>query len=548
MSDVAFDLIPPSYTGLDADAVLATETAIKDLWRAADNTLDVENGAIAALVVRPAAALLQVGRETFQTARRSSSLTSLLDASDAVSLAMLDEVAASYRVTRKSGKAAYGLIRLFFSQDLYQVVGVTTQFRANGVLFNLRTAETLIVSTDAPSTLPNYQSLRKTEDGSNLFYADVTVYSRTEGIIGNLIRGTELFLYESVLPYFVRALALETFQGGDDTEPNDQLIQRMRYGISAKVLSSRVNMKAALIDQFPDIRDSSIIGAGDPEMTRDKHTLFPGPVGGFVDWYVGTTQQLKNSSIILSPPDIQMVEERSDGSVEYKTWINDDQLSGLYRIQEVQDEESLQYCEILSQTKYLQTPPDTEDSPCPQIYDITEGAYSPYQITEVHFVAPKTLKKARLYGTHMPQIAEIQDWVLNCNQAPVGVDILVKAAIPATVCFGCALNIPTGQDIDLSLLQNKVSDYINHIPFGGTLAISQLTALLQQNLPSGGFIRNPILFAVVDLPNGENRTVQTTDRLVIDLPPYATNRTTLFFCDPSLVSISVQRTKPMGAC
>jgi hypothetical protein len=58
-------------------------------------------------------------------------------------------------------------------------------------------------------------------------------------------------------------------------------------------------MRATLVEKFPDIRDSSVIGAGDLEMTRDKHTVFPGSTGGYTDWYVGTTRQLAHASWVL---------------------------------------------------------------------------------------------------------------------------------------------------------------------------------------------------------------------------------------------------------
>jgi len=73
----------------------------------------------------------------------------------------------------------------------------------------------------------------------------------------------------------------------------------MIYGISAKVLSSRTNMHASLLETFPDIRGSSLIGAGDEEMTRDKHTVFPGATGGYADWYVATTRQLQTATYTL---------------------------------------------------------------------------------------------------------------------------------------------------------------------------------------------------------------------------------------------------------
>jgi hypothetical protein len=136
-----------------------------------------------------------------------------------------------------------------------RTIGLSTTFQANGTLFHVRNVETMLAANEPPSTLPFTQNLRASHDGSGMLFGDVTVFAQSAGTSGNLVRGTELPLHQSVLPYFVRAVAMET---------------------------------------FPDIRDSSVLGAGDAEMTRDKHTVFPGATGGYADWYVGTTRQLQS--------------------------------------------------------------------------------------------------------------------------------------------------------------------------------------------------------------------------------------------------------------
>ncbi|HBT76854.1 MAG TPA: hypothetical protein DEB39_07980 [Planctomycetaceae bacterium] len=535
MPDIDFALLPESYEKLSVENVQANKQLLRDLWKSAASDLDLDHGALDTLVLNPAATLLETARETFRTARKSSSFAALAaNSSDGVSEKMLDELAVSYRVQRRKGTAASGRIRLFFQEDVYRVVGLSTIFAANGILFNVRNVETLQLSGDLPSTLPHYQNLKETQDGSGLFYADLTVYARTASAAGNLVQGTELTLYQSSLPYFVRAVALETFTGGDNDEGTDSLVRRMILGVSAKVLSSRVNMKAALLEQFPDIRDSAVIGAGDLEMTRDKHSVFPGSTGGFCDWYVGTTRQLARTSVVV---DVLSENEAGPGGLfRYTVHIDDALISCLYHVTAVQDEESLEYGAILSQSIFTKEQAETEDAP--QIHEHVEGAFSAYQVTEIRFAAAKPCKKVRVYGIQMPRIRAIQDWVLQGSQAPVGLDILVKGAIPAVVRFGAILHTP--ETVEPVVLQSVVADFVNHIPLGGLLAVSQLTTLLHQHLPSGSYVTRPALFATAYLPDGRVVISQSDDRLEIDHPPFASNRTTMFFCDPADVSFELR--------
>ena len=339
---------------------------------------------------------------------------------------------------------------------------------------------------------------------------------------------------------------METFSGGENDEDNDSLVRRMVLGVSAKVLSSRVNMRASLLEIFPDIRDSSVIGAGDLEMTRDKHTIFPGSTGGYVDWYVGTARQLQSVSLVVEAP--VQVDQLADGSIMYMLDIVDDMIPCLYHVSAIQNDETLEYCEILQQNRYARDGNRLLEANAPRIHDEIEGVFTAYQTTEVRFFSKKPVSKVRIYGTCMPGIREIQDWVLQCGQAPVGLDILVKGAIPTTVQFSAVLHTPAGEPVDYGLLQNTVADHINRVPFGGLLAVSSLVTLLHENMPTGSYVTKPVLFATTCLPNGRILTSQTSDRLVIDFPPYASNSTTLFYCDPADVSFEQRHVERGVVC
>jgi hypothetical protein len=84
MSSIDFAILPASYRELSVAGVQRNRQLLRDLWKSAEPQQDVDHGALSALVLNPAATMLEVGREAFRTARRSSSFTELLnDASPA---------------------------------------------------------------------------------------------------------------------------------------------------------------------------------------------------------------------------------------------------------------------------------------------------------------------------------------------------------------------------------------------------------------------------------------------------------------------------------
>ena len=285
-------VIPDSFDSLSTQQVLRMEQLLGALWSAADNTVDVRTGALQALVLQPFATLLESSREAFRIGGQLSDLSYLSSASafDERADRLLDFAARNYRITRKTGDSSSGRIRLVFSRRATISVSPSDTFTANGIQF---IPIQQFTADSREGFIGGDVHFHSMPDESGYVFIDISVVALQNGVAGNLVRGAELLPEQGNIPHFVRAFAIETFTGGANDESNHDLIQRMIHGISAKVLSSRTNMRASLLETFPDIRDSSVIGAGDEEMTRDKHTVFPGATGGYVDWYVATSRQLQ---------------------------------------------------------------------------------------------------------------------------------------------------------------------------------------------------------------------------------------------------------------
>jgi hypothetical protein len=538
---IDFALIPGSTSELSVSNIQDNVRLLNALWGSSDKTIDVTHGAFAALVVNPAATLLEGGKQAFATARKSSSFTALAQNNlDATSLLMLDELAKSYCVQRREGKRASGVVRVVYSSPVQTTIGSGTIFEARGYRFTVSRPVTAVAASNSLLIQTGASSFRKLDTNSNYVYFDIEVAALSNGAGGNLVKGTEFAAVNVVPAYFLYAFVLETFTGGEDDESNTELVQRMQLGISAKVLSSRTNMRAALLEMFPDIRDSAVIGAGDIEMTRDKRTAFPLSVGGFSDWYIGTSRQLL--TMRFTTESFIKLEEGTDGTSLYSVHIGNAEIPCMYAVISLEDAETGELCELVSEERYIDQNTSTVSN-VPLIRSgeyPADGFYTVYQAANIRFRASSELKRVIIAAYYAGGLAEIQDWVLRCDLAPLGLDILVKAAIPTIIQFSCVLNIPVGVLVDHAGLQGLVANYINRLPFNGLLAISGLTALLHDSVPSNCFISKPALFATTLLPDGTRGVTQAEDVLTLSYLPYATNRTSLFFCDPVDVSFETR--------
>jgi len=393
MSELPELILPESFDRLRHADVSNAAVLLADLWGSSEPSIDVRAGALRALVVLPAASLFESARAAFRAAARHSNLADVLAGEGALDRLLLDQLAANYKVSRRQGAIASGRLRLEFSAPLSLTIGRTDVFEANGMLFV--PDKTYTVSAGSPSDNLAVETFQPVPNTSGYVFVDIGVVAVTEGINGNLAKGTEVELVRKNLHRFVRAYVTETFTGGLDNESNHDLIQRMVHGISAKVLSFRTNMQASLLEVFPDIRDSSIIGAGDDEMTRDKHTVFPGSTGGYADWYVATTRQLQTATYEFELSDPGVLAWRQFSPHEYGIYLTEADFPGLYWVTEILDAETNISCVITGQSKH--SVEDAVDSV--RIFTDEEAMFSAYQMTEVCFTGQPDLRRIKVSGS-----------------------------------------------------------------------------------------------------------------------------------------------------
>jgi hypothetical protein len=529
-------IIPNDYSELTREKVEEVLKIFKALYSSYDKTADINSGALLQLVTRPAAVLFESARESFETAKKESSLKYLMEnTSDRIS-AIIDELSYNYRITRKTGTPAYGTLRLIFERPITTTIGFVTYFQIGTITYRVQETQSAD-AIDSANPSMNTHRWQTTSDGSGYVFIDIPVFADQNGSEGNIAAGTEVELLGQNYASFVRCYAVDTFIGGSDDESDQQLIDRMLNGISAKVLSSRQNMRATLFDVFPSVRDAAIIGAGDWELTRDKHSPFPLSSGGYADWYIAPTRELRSATLILE--NFTPVSVNPDGSVNYSLVIGRDVMPCVIKVRSIEDTDTHEMLKLTSQRHYA----IFDDKGSPYYSSDEEACFSAFHEVAVSFTASADVKSVSLNVYHAPGIQEIQQWVSNCNQSPVGLDILVKAPYPTQCYFSAVVNVPTGTDRDDNI-PLILSDYINSAPMGSTLSISNLVALLHQQLPKGSYVTRAELFGDTLLPSGENYYMPAEEVLNFkDYYPMLSNKTTVYYADRHDITLEYRYNK-----
>jgi hypothetical protein len=220
--------------------------------------------------------------------QRSQSLLAISEDPAGASDDAVDAVLSNFRVTRGPGAAASGSATIVVTQKAPLIIPSGPAFSANGV--TLATSEAYAVRADAATVL-GPGDLVLSPIGSGQYAVTVPVSATAPGVAGMLKRGASLVPGFSI-PYLHAAYVESDFTGGVDAESNADLLARLGEGLAAKAWSNRVNIAALIRSQpaFARCLQVSIIGAGDAELTRAAHSIFPILLPGRSDVYPRTAQ------------------------------------------------------------------------------------------------------------------------------------------------------------------------------------------------------------------------------------------------------------------
>jgi len=196
--------------------------------------------------------------------------------------AVVDGILSNFYISRKLGGKAKGLVKLEVSESRAYYVDSNSLFQTIDGLNYYTTTDYSILPEDLFQQDDNYYffvEVQAEEVGSSYMIAETTAM-QTSILSGSL----------------VSAEAFNDFDGGIDKESNQELLDRAPISLGTRALSSRQSITTILQEQFPEVRQITVIGYNDREMQRDKNNV-GFKIGGKADIYVRTIVEPLNKTI-----------------------------------------------------------------------------------------------------------------------------------------------------------------------------------------------------------------------------------------------------------
>lgn len=536
---------------LDADEVQQTQELLAQLMQEFNPRIDTKRGVLHDLLFYLEAVYAEKNGVEIDRLRRSQSL---LEASQDPQLAdaeIIDAIASNFLVTRKSGGTANGEITIVVSTLEPLTIAAGSVWEANGQQFVNAVAFAAVTAPEGVTSSTD-RVLNPVGDGTYAFSIDVVAVE--EGTAGLVLKNT-LFVPQVTPLNFVKAFAASDFIGGSDSETNAELIDRLLEGVACKALSGSVSMNAALRAQedFKDVMATSIIGFGDSEMIRDQHSIFPGSLGGRVDWYVRTQERVQRVGLVKTAV---LVEKQPDGTGIWQFGIGRDDAPGFYDVLSVLPRGLLDATTltIISDTRGMDLTSLGGDGFLPDLQTASEAAYSRFQTSVVRFQTLADEFDLDEYDVGeeedfdvtlraLPLIGGIQSWASGRDVRNRAGDALIKSPVPCFVSVSFTIELAPGQESpDVEQIKTDIAQLINRRGFTGRLPTSAISDVIHNQLVGTAHTGAVDVLGEIRFPDGELRRVRTTSVLVIPNEPQrmVSPRTVAFFCSPDDIAISVE--------
>jgi hypothetical protein len=531
---------------LDQASVQAILTDMQARLQAAFPGIDFRRGVYHDRVLYLAAVLAAGDQDLIDRIVRSQSLYDIALDPELADDELVDRVLSNFRVARKAGSAAGGTITIVMSQAYPTTVQLAATFTIGDVQVRA-TQATAVRLSSAQVTADSDRVLVRQPDGNYAF--TISAQAVEAGTAGMLRRGATA-VPDDPPPYFVRAYVQDDWGGGADTEDNATLIARLQAGIAAPTFSNRITTAAMIVGQpqFADIRALSFIGAGDVELGRARHTIFPIGLSGYCDVYVRAGALPQRTTLTKTAT---LVQKTANGGV-WQFEIARDDAPGFYEVLQIiraGGDPSTNGYGIVSDVRGIDTvgvasPPDMK-------YPL-EAAYSAFQTAVIQFLDGDTptggltvSSSTRDYSVTVGgqvKLADLQAYLSSRKVTWPSGDVLVRGAIPCRVRLQFNVYVRPGTAaIDAGAIARRLADTVNATGFVGQLYSSTLIEAISDLIPPGAALGPIDMFGKIRRPDG--KALYVRDPVLLTLPNdpggSVTPRTAIFILDEADVSVNV---------
>ena len=531
------------FANLPTDEVTTEQTRLIALASAFNPSHDFQAGVLRDVVLKLSALL---GTSLGQDWTRLKSSGTIYDINLDPTIAdddIVNALLSNYGMHRREGVKSAGSITIVLTAQSEISIPAGSAFVANGLTYvadqtysTHRTSSTVISDND--------RLLVARTDGTWSF--SIGVIAQNAGPEYRLTRNS-LVVPSFSINAFQKAFASNDFSDGTNTETNAELIADIANGMSAQILSNRANMSALLVANFPDTVGSSLIGAGDVEMSRDNRSIFPISPGGRADWYI-KSQLYPSTKTLVKACSLVSV---SGTAGTWQCTLTRTEAAGAYEVISVLPIGVPQESGTLTISSSSRGVDTSGLSTYPDIVG-DEVSFTRYQTLTVTFIDDTTDHSALSIGSertysiavrYMEAIAAIQDYSQQIGIQNYGGDLLVKAAIPCFVTIGMTIHKTESMATpDLEEIKQAISVLINQTEFPAHLTTSQISDVVHNYLDSPAGVSSMVLSGRTIKPDGSERIDSSTSRLeALNLPELGVSKNTVtFFCDTNDINITVK--------
>jgi len=445
------------------DTVLRLTTFMRESYPAADLG---PGSVLSELLVKLAATAQNQQYNNITTLQEGSSIYAVENSAepDALTPDIIDRIASNYFTARATGTHVTGRIK----------VSVTTSRSyslAQGFTFVQPSSELNYV-TPALMTYSISPTIGQgqlyTETGGFYFIVDIVAQN-----VGTQYQVTDLTEFAIGAGFGISNLVSTTaygnFTSGSNTQTNSELVGALRLGMSTKTMTSPVSIESRLKEAFPDVRNVSLIGVGDPEMNRASNNVFGLNTPGYVDAYIRSTFGMEEFEIVK-----EVAAPNANGNSSFVLNYQDTSIAGFYRVVSVLPSSGMLTGSfaIVSQTYDYQLP--TTGVRVNYVADNDDARFSKYQRATVVFKNTTGATSVTVKVTGQRNIEDIQALMLSSSERIPCADYLVRSVLPCFVNLTIPLILKKGVSINTANLRAAVFTYVNSVPFGESVYASRI--------------------------------------------------------------------------
>jgi len=426
------------------------QALVTAIMQEVDPTLIPQEGTtINDLMIKPHGILYQRLVDSIMLIARNQSIL----AADMMAGQELESFSANYYVTRIRGTLATVTVRIYFDTPTAVLVTPQDIFSSqSGLRFYPR----------------QYIQLTSGEMSMNIegtkYFVDVPLEAENFGTDWNVASGaiTQWLGQPDVVSSLTNLI--DAYPGRDE-ESSEELIARITWTIGNRTLVNEVGIPAIIAESFPEVMRTQVIGADDPEMTRD---YFHG-----VHFYGKTDVYLSATELALARFDILSAEASTELS---RTTIGDVPIIDIVELRVLDPDTGEATDLVVPRNKFAINT------------GIAENRFSMYENLTLTLDPTYVGTDLRLAFKWSPEIIPVHNFAQSPAQRVVCESMRIKHLYPVFLSFN--LTYKAVIEIDEALALTEIRNYINRFPVAQEFQVSDMIDIMYRH--GVDFVEQPV--------------------------------------------------------